>query len=105
MVISFRNFSSRGPGFYDLSVCKKSPAAPTSLFFWRSGGGGQCGREFLYDESPNRIARASCFPVIQAGPIIAAVILSLAYFKEKIKPGAYFGIMLGLAGIVLLTLK
>jgi drug/metabolite transporter (DMT)-like permease len=45
------------------------------------------------------------FPVIQAGPIIAAVILSLAYFKEKIKPGAYFGIMLGLAGIVLLTLK
>jgi len=45
------------------------------------------------------------FPVIQAGPIIAAVILSLAYFKEKIKPAAYFGIILGLAGIVLLTLK
>ncbi|HPC87951.1 MAG TPA: EamA family transporter [Candidatus Saccharicenans sp.] len=45
------------------------------------------------------------FPVIQAGPIIAAVILSLAYFKEKIKPGAYFGIILGLAGIILLTLS
>ncbi len=45
------------------------------------------------------------FPVIQAGPIIAAVILSLVYFKEKIKPAAYFGIILGLAGIVLLTLK
>jgi len=45
------------------------------------------------------------FPVIQAGPIIAAVILSLAYFKEKIKPAAYFGIILGLAGIVLLTLE
>jgi len=45
------------------------------------------------------------FPVIQAGPIIAAVILSLAYFEEKIKPAAYFGIILGLAGIVLLTLE
>jgi multidrug transporter EmrE-like cation transporter len=45
------------------------------------------------------------FPVIQAGPIIAAVLISIYFFREKIKPLAYFGIMLGLAGIILLTMK
>ncbi len=43
------------------------------------------------------------FPINQAGPIIAAVFLSLFYFKEKIRPIAYFGIAIGVAGIVLLS--
>jgi multidrug transporter EmrE-like cation transporter len=36
--------------------------------------------------------------------VIAAVLLSLLYFREKIKPLGYLGIMAGLAGIVLLAL-
>lgn len=44
------------------------------------------------------------FPVSLAGPVIAAVLLSLLYFKERIKPLGYLGILAGLAGIVLLAL-
>ena len=45
------------------------------------------------------------FPVSLAGPVIAAVLLSLLYFKEKIKPLGYLGILIGLAGMVLLALS
>jgi drug/metabolite transporter (DMT)-like permease len=44
------------------------------------------------------------FPVSMAGPILAAVLLSVFYFREKIKPLGYLGILAGLAGIVLLAL-
>jgi drug/metabolite transporter (DMT)-like permease len=44
------------------------------------------------------------FPVSLAGPVIAAVLLSLLYFREKIKPLGYLGILAGLVGIVLLAL-
>jgi drug/metabolite transporter (DMT)-like permease len=45
------------------------------------------------------------FPVSLAGPVIAAVLLSIFYFREKIKPLAYLGILAGLGGIVLMALK
>ena len=35
--------------------------------------------------------------------VIAAVVLSLLYFKERIKPLGYLGILVGLAGMVLLA--
>lgn len=44
------------------------------------------------------------FPVSMAGPILAAVLLSVFYFREKIKPLGYLGIAAGLAGILFLTL-
>ncbi len=44
------------------------------------------------------------FPVSLAAPVIAAVLLSLLVFKEKTKPLGYLGIVVGLVGIVLLTL-
>jgi drug/metabolite transporter (DMT)-like permease len=44
------------------------------------------------------------FPVSLAGPVIAAVLLSLLYFRERIKPLGYLGILAGLAGIVFLAL-
>jgi drug/metabolite transporter (DMT)-like permease len=44
------------------------------------------------------------FPVSLAGPVIAAVVLSLFYFREKIKPLGYLGILAGLAGIIFLAL-
>ena len=42
------------------------------------------------------------FPVTLSGPIILGVLLSVFYFKEKIKPLGYFGIFLGISGITLL---
>jgi drug/metabolite transporter (DMT)-like permease len=45
------------------------------------------------------------FPVSTAGPILAAVLLSVFYFREKIKPLGYVGILAGLAGIVFLALS
>jgi drug/metabolite transporter (DMT)-like permease len=44
------------------------------------------------------------FPVSTAGPILAAVLLSVFFFRERIKPLGYVGIGIGLAGIVLLAL-
>jgi drug/metabolite transporter (DMT)-like permease len=43
------------------------------------------------------------FPVSLAGPVIAAVLLSLLYFKEKIRPLGFLGILAGLAGIIFLA--
>ena len=51
-----------------------------------------------------RLPETIVFPVTLAAPVIAAVLLSLLFFKEKIKPLGYLGIIVGLAGIVLLTL-
>jgi drug/metabolite transporter (DMT)-like permease len=44
------------------------------------------------------------FPVSTAGPILAAVLLAVFYFREKIKPLGYLGILAGLAGIISLAL-
>jgi multidrug transporter EmrE-like cation transporter len=36
--------------------------------------------------------------------VIAALLLSLLFFREKIKPLGYVGIIIGLAGIILLAI-
>lgn len=51
-----------------------------------------------------RLPETVVFPVSNAGPIIAAVLLALLYFREKIRPLGYLGIAAGIAGIVLLAL-
>jgi drug/metabolite transporter (DMT)-like permease len=51
-----------------------------------------------------RLPETVVFPVSLAGPVIGAVLLSLLYFRERIKPLGYLGIVTGLAGIVLLAL-
>jgi drug/metabolite transporter (DMT)-like permease len=43
------------------------------------------------------------FPVSMAGPILAAVAISVFYFREKIRPLGYLGIAAGLAGIIFLA--
>ncbi|PMP94895.1 MAG: hypothetical protein C0168_07645 [Candidatus Aminicenantes bacterium] len=52
-----------------------------------------------------RLSEPVVFPIIQDAPIMAAVLISIYFFKEKIKPLAYLGIVLGLAGIIFLTIK
>jgi drug/metabolite transporter (DMT)-like permease len=51
-----------------------------------------------------RLPEPVVFPVSLAGPVIGAVALSVLFFREKTKPLGYLGILLGLAGIVLLGL-
>jgi drug/metabolite transporter (DMT)-like permease len=51
-----------------------------------------------------RLPETVVFPVSLAGPVIGAVLLSILFFREKIKPLGYLGILVGLAGIVFLAL-
>jgi len=45
------------------------------------------------------------FTITLSGPIILGLVLSLAVFKEKIKPAGWLGIVLGLAGIIVIYLQ
>jgi drug/metabolite transporter (DMT)-like permease len=51
-----------------------------------------------------RLPEPVVFPVSTAAPILAAVLLAVFYFREKIKPLGYVGILAGLAGIIFLAL-
>jgi len=86
-------------------AAKKTKLPPQALSSGALAAAGSVAGNFFTLKALAKLPEPVVFPVIQAGPIIAAVILSLAYFKEKIRPAAYFGIMLGLAGIILLTLS
>ena len=86
-------------------AAKKIKLPPQALSSGALAAAGSVAGNFFTLKALAKLPEPVVFPVIQAGPIIAAVILSLAYFKEKIRPAAYFGIMLGLAGIILLTLS
>jgi drug/metabolite transporter (DMT)-like permease len=55
--------------------------------------------------SLGKLPETVVFPVSLAGPVIGAVLLSLLFFKERIKPLGYLGIAFGLAGIVLLAVR
>ncbi|MCX5777525.1 MAG: EamA family transporter [Candidatus Firestonebacteria bacterium] len=45
------------------------------------------------------------FTVTLSGPIILGLLLSLLFFKEKIRSLGWFGIILGIAGIILVYIK
>ncbi len=51
----------------------------------------------------NKLGGVVVFPVTLTGPIILGLILSVVFFKERIKPIGYAGIALGAAGIILLS--
>jgi len=86
-------------------AAKKMKLPRQALSFGALAAAGSVAGNFFTLKALTGLPEPVVFPVIQAGPIIAAVVLSLAYFKERIKPAAYFGIMLGLVGIILLTLS
>ncbi len=66
---------------------------------------GSVAGNFFILRALGRLREPVVFPVSTAGPILAAVVLSVFYFREKIKPLGYLGILAGLAGIVLMALK
>jgi len=84
----------------------KKVRLPRKVFtFGALAATGSVAGNFFLMKALSRLSEPIVFPVIQAGPIIAAVLISVYFFKEKVKPLAYLGIMLGLAGIILLTTK
>lgn len=85
-----------------LALKGKTPLTRTFPSGALAAAGSVAGNFFLM-KALSRLPEPVVFPINQAGPIIAAVLLSLFYFKEKIRPIAYLGIALGVAGIALLS--
>jgi drug/metabolite transporter (DMT)-like permease len=95
-----------GALIFMLFFAVKKVRIPRKVFsFGALAAAGSVAGNFFTMKALTRLSEPVVFPVIQAGPIIAAVLISIYFFREKIKPLAYFGIMLGLAGIILLTMK
>jgi len=101
----FLTFFSGSLIFVIFLKMKKIQLPGKSFSFGSLAATGSVAGNFFILKSLTKLPEPVVFPVIQAGPIIAAVILSILYFKERIKPLAYLGMMLGIAGIILLTIK
>ncbi len=66
---------------------------------------GSVAGNFFTLKALTKLPETIVFPVVLSAPVVAAVLLSLLFFREKIRPTGYLGIVIGLAGIVLLMLK
>jgi drug/metabolite transporter (DMT)-like permease len=64
---------------------------------------GSVAGNFFLLRALGRLPEPVVFPVSMAGPILAAVAISVFYFREKIRPLGYLGIAAGLAGILFLA--
>ena len=83
---------------------KKIRLGPSVYYFGALAAGGSVAGNYFTLKSLARLPETIVFPVSLAAPVIAAVLLSLLFFKEKIKTLGYLGIIVGLVGIILLTL-
>lgn len=84
---------------------KKAQFPKGILPFGSLAAAGSVAGNFFLMKALSRLSEPIVFPINQAAPIMAAVLLSIYYFKEKIKPLAYLGIAFGIGGIILLALK
>jgi len=66
---------------------------------------GSVAGNFFTLKALTKLPETIVFPVVLSAPVVAAVLLSLLFFREKIRLTGYLGIVIGLAGIVLLMLK
>lgn len=83
---------------------KKIRLGPSVYYYGTLAAAGSVAGNFFTLRALGKLPETIVFPVTLAAPVIAAVLLSLLFFREKIKPLGYAGIVIGLAGIVLLTL-
>lgn len=75
------------------------------LYFGALAAAGSVTGNFFLMKALSRLSEPVVFPINQATPIMAAVFLSIYYFREKIKSVAYLGIALGIIGTIFLALK
>lgn len=100
----FLTFLSGAIAFGLYFLFKKIRLGPNVYTFGALAAAGSVAGNFFTLRSLSKLPETIVFPVSLAAPVIAAVFLSLLFFKEKIKPLGYAGIVVGLAGIVLLAL-
>jgi len=101
----FLAFFSGAIIFLIFLILKKMPL-PRGVFpFGASAAAGSVVGNFFLMKALSRLPEPIVFPINQAAPIMAAIFLSIYYFREKIKPLAYLGFGLCMAGIIFLALK
>lgn len=91
--------------FFLFLILRKAQLPKRVLSFGALAASGSVAGNFFLMKALSRLSEPVVFPINQAAPIIAAIFLSLFYFREKIKLLAYLGITFSLAGIVFLALK
>jgi drug/metabolite transporter (DMT)-like permease len=90
-------------GFFYL-IKGMRPAPGVFSFGALAAAGSVAGNLFIL-KSLASLPETVVFPVALAGPVIGAVLLSNLFFREKIRSLGYLGMIIGLAGIILLILK
>jgi len=101
----FLTFLAGAVAFTIFFILKKIKLARKVFTFGALAAAGSVAGNFFTLKALTRLPETVVFPVTLAAPVIGAVLISLLFFKEKIKPLGYLGIVIGLAGIILLTLK
>ncbi|NTV80644.1 MAG: EamA family transporter [Candidatus Aminicenantes bacterium] len=87
-----------------LAAMRAEPGRGILLYGGLAGLASVAGNMFTL-QALGRLPEPVVFPVSLAGPVIGAVLLGILFFREKTRPLGYLGILLGLAGIVLLALS
>jgi drug/metabolite transporter (DMT)-like permease len=101
----FLTFLAGALAFAIFFMMKKIKLAGNVLAFGALAAAGSVAGNFFTLKALTRLPETIVFPVTLAAPVIGAVLISLLFFREKIKPLGYLGIVIGLVGIILLTLK
>lgn len=98
-------FSSGTAVFFLYFALKKMKLAARVFIYGALAAAGSVAGNLFTLKALGRLPETIVFPVTLAGPVIGAVLLSLLFFREKIKPLGYLGIIVGLAGMILLAVK
>jgi drug/metabolite transporter (DMT)-like permease len=101
----FLAFFSGSLIFLIFLILKKIPFPAGVLPFGACAAAGSVAGNFFLMRALTRLPEPVVFPINQAAPIMAAVFLSIYYFREKIRPLAFLGFGLALAGIIFLSLR
>lgn len=99
----FLTFSAGAAALWLFLLATGAKTGRRVLSFGALAAVGSVAGNFFTLKALGQLSEPVVFPVSLAGPVIAAVVLSLLYFKERIKPLGYLGILVGLAGMVLLA--
>jgi drug/metabolite transporter (DMT)-like permease len=101
----FLTFSAGAVALWLFLLIKGAKTGRGVLFYGALAAVGSVAGNFFTLKALGQLPETVVFPVSLAGPVIAAVLLSLLYFKEKIKPLGYLGILVGIAGMILLAVS
>ncbi len=101
----FLTFLAGAVALWTVVLARKMKTRRGLFGFGTLAAAGSVAGNFFTLKALAKLPEPIVFPVSMAGPILAAVLLSVFYFREKIRPLGYLGILAGLGGIVLMALK